>query len=100
MTPNSETITNSLGRDRSDGNRSTPSTLAPGGPWARPSSQPCRPIVRILDESSKTAEGEHLTIDLAGALPDVFVRECAGQRVDQYLFELRPRSRRVLRPSA
>ncbi len=55
---------------------------------------PCRPVVRLLDEGSEHEDGEHRTLDLADAPPGLFVRECAGRRVDEYLFELPPRAQR------
>jgi hypothetical protein len=58
--------------------------------------QPCRPVVRLLDEFSRRDDGEHETLDLADASPALFVRECAGRLVDEYLFKLPPRARRVI----
>jgi HD-GYP domain-containing protein (c-di-GMP phosphodiesterase class II) len=58
--------------------------------------QPCRPVVRLLDEFSKRDDGEHCTLDLTDMSPDLVVRECAGRRVDEYLFKLPPRARRVI----
>ena len=49
--------------------------------------QPCRPVVRILDEACRNENGELPVLDL-DADRDVHIREAAGQRVDQYLFDL------------
>ena len=45
--------------------------------------QPCRPSVRIIDESADSAQ----LVDL-DEQRDVHIVECAGERVDAYLFDL------------
>ena len=49
--------------------------------------QPCRPVVRILDEACRNENGELPVLDL-DTDHDVHILEAAGQRVDQYLFDL------------
>ncbi len=49
--------------------------------------QPCRPVVRILDEACRNENGELPVLDL-DTDHHVHILEAAGQRVDQYLFDL------------
>ncbi|MCH8210920.1 MAG: HD domain-containing protein [Planctomycetes bacterium] len=49
--------------------------------------QPCRPVVRILDEACRNENGELPVLDL-DTDHAVYIREAAGKRVDQYLFDL------------
>ncbi|MCH8315773.1 MAG: HD domain-containing protein [Planctomycetes bacterium] len=49
--------------------------------------QPCRPVVRILDEACRNENGELPVLDL-DTDHSVYILEAAGQRVDQYLFDL------------
>jgi HD-GYP domain-containing protein (c-di-GMP phosphodiesterase class II) len=54
--------------------------------------QPCRPAVRTLADPDRHEAGEQPTIDLE-ACTDLHIVECAGQRVEQHLFELPPLER-------
>ncbi len=49
--------------------------------------QPCRPVVRVLDEACRDKNGELPMLDL-DADRSAHIVEAAGQRVDQYLFDL------------
>ena len=49
--------------------------------------QPCRPTVRLLDESTQTAEHKHATLDLE-AHPELHITHYAGSEVEKWLFEL------------
>lgn len=51
--------------------------------------QPCRPAVRLLDGAGRQEAGEQPTIDLE-ACPDRHIVECAGQAVEEHLFDLPP----------
>lgn len=49
--------------------------------------QPCRPLVRVIDEAARDKDGELPMLDL-DADRSIYIVEAAGQRVDQYLFDL------------
>ncbi len=49
--------------------------------------QPCRPVVRVLEDSKRAVNGEYANVDLR-LTPDLHISYYAGQRVDQFLFEL------------
>lgn len=49
--------------------------------------QPCRPMVRLLDEAQRNAEGKYPTLNLRDH-PAVQVAECAGVNVQPWLFEV------------
>ena len=49
--------------------------------------QPCRPVVRVLDEAARNEDGELPVLNL-DADHSIHIVEAAGQRVDQYLFDL------------
>ena len=49
--------------------------------------QPCRPVVRVLEDDKGAVNGEYSNVDLRLA-PDLHIAYYAGQRVDQFLFEL------------
>ena len=49
--------------------------------------QPCRPVVRVIDEACRDKNGELPMLNL-DADRSTHIVEAAGQRVDQYLFDL------------
>ena len=49
--------------------------------------QPCRPVVRLLQGRDGAGDDDFSTVDLKVAR-ELHIAEFAGQRVDQYLFEL------------
>jgi len=57
--------------------------------------QPCRPTVRLLDESERWDQGALPALDLLQH-PELHIAECAGQNVEPYLFEMPEQKPRVL----
>jgi HD-GYP domain-containing protein (c-di-GMP phosphodiesterase class II) len=51
--------------------------------------QPCRPMVRLLPEARARGGGELPTIDLE-VREDLHIVQCAGEAVEEHLFELPP----------
>ncbi len=49
--------------------------------------QPCRPIIRLLNEQNRLPDGSYPTVDLQNE-PHIFITECAGEYVEPYLFQL------------
>jgi len=56
--------------------------------------QPCRPMVRPLPDTRARGGGELPTIDLE-AREDLHIVQCAGEAVEEHLFELPPLKRRT-----
>jgi HD-GYP domain-containing protein (c-di-GMP phosphodiesterase class II) len=56
--------------------------------------QPCRPMVRLLPEARARGGGELPTIDLQDR-EDLHIVQCAGEAVEEHLFELPPLKRRT-----
>jgi HD-GYP domain-containing protein (c-di-GMP phosphodiesterase class II) len=49
--------------------------------------QPCRPVVRLIDEDQRLEMGSFPAIEL-GAHPELHIQDAAGQYVEPYLFEM------------